>query len=59
LLDRDYYMKKEQLFALFEIGGYSSKLSLAPTDEHMVGFLRTAGKLLSDFKHYMYYRIDY
>ena len=47
-------MKKEQLFALFEIGGYSSKLSLAPTDEQMVGFLRTAGKLLLDFKRYMY-----
>jgi len=45
LLDVDYYIKKEQLFALFEIGGYSSKLNLAPTDEQMVRFLRTKGKL--------------
>ena len=59
LLDVDYYMKKEQLFALFEIGGYSSKLTLAPTDEQMVRFLRTGGKLLFDFKHYMHERIEY
>jgi len=45
LLNEDYFVKKEQLFSLFAIGNFSSKLRLHPPGERMVPFGQLQGEL--------------